>query len=1236
MINFTTSQQNVIDNKNSNLLVAAAAGSGKTAVLVERIISFITKEKINITDLLVVTFTRASAKEMKDRIKKELEKKVKEDDSLKKQILLLNQAQITTIDAFCKSVISSNIHLLDFDTSFRVVDTQENEIIKNESIDDLFLELYEKEEIEFLNLLKAYANKRVDSDLKKLIIDINDFSNQSPFSKKWLVDAKEFFNTDGKDDLFYLKNYFFDSFNDAKNKFIYISLSIKESLDILENYSELNDFCENYRSFLENFEKLNKNIYTFLNDLSKENLEKIDIKNVNLDENKKSFRISKKTDPIVKEIYKKEKEKLDSFKKIIQEEIENLNIDIESIEKENKIIYPYMKALCDVTILFKERYEKRKKELNVLDFSDIEHLALKLLSTKDDNGNITASDVAKEYIEKYKEIFIDEYQDSNALQETILSLIAKKNPPNRFMVGDVKQSIYRFRQADPSIFIEKYKTYDDFNEKSFNKKIMLYENFRSRKEILEFVNYVFKKIMNKETAELDYTDKERLNPKAVFKKGNEKTSKCVEIHLVTQKKEELYTTDDLDDIDIKNFKLEAVEIANIIYKIKNNKDFKILDKETNEYRNVEYKDIVILMRSPSTNAKILEDILFKYNIPSLMETKGGYFESFEVDLMINLLKIIDNPLDDIAFLSVMKSFIYNFTTKELSKIRLIDREIHFYTLCNKILEDENITIENTLKEKIQKIIFDLKLFSKKEILISTDELIWYIYKHLGILEYFSVLENGDIRKNNLMLLFEKAKEYERTSYKGLFNFINYIEKIKINSNISQAKSSLENENAITLMSIHKSKGLEFPVVILSNTDKKFNFKQSNEKVSMHQKLKIAPMIYDVSKKIYFPSLMKNRIDTLLKKEQIAEEMRLLYVAMTRAKEKLIITANLKTLELLDKFKDRKITNFEILNAKNFLEWILMSIENLKEKDFVNLSTREIAKLLKQEDTEVSISIKEKEKILKEKEKIEKEVLENRPKIEIEKKDEKTYFKDIFKQRFKKEYEFLQSTKKPSSISVSEIKKIVENETSCNVNYYKENFLIEQKVPNFIKKETKKITKQEKGTIMHLVLELLDFKKFDIEKKEEIRKKIKDFLNELVEKNILLKEEMESVNVEKIVNFFKTNLFKEIYIADKNKKLHKEKAINYNIKLLSVYKNEKIQENEKTMLVGIVDLFYETKDGIVLIDYKTDFVTDENLNEIKEKYKIQLSLYKDAIEQISGKKVIKKGLYLFGIDKFIEI
>lgn len=1247
MINFTIDQQNAIKERNCNLLVSAAAGSGKTAVLVERILKLILDDKIDINKLLVVTFTRAAASEMKERIKEKIEKKLqeaKDDENLKRQMLLLNESSITTIDAFCKNIITSNIHLLEYDSGFRVIDSVENDILKNEVIDDLFLNLYNQKDDSFLNIVDCYSTKRADEDLKKLILDINNFSNQSPFPNKWLFEKCEFFNIQNKDEMFYIENYLFDIFNDAKIKFDFLLNAIEKEVAKVEKFKEFENYAKNYRELLEEVKILNNNINLFLENVSLENLQKLKNSKDNFSSYKmKSFRKPSKMEEFLKEFYDLEKKKLDSFKDEIYKEISKMDVCIDDIKKESEIIYPYIKKICDITALFTEKYQKRKKELNVVDFSDIEHLALDVLTTKDENNNLIPSNVAIDYRNKYKEIFIDEYQDSNSLQEMILSIISRKNPPNRFMVGDVKQSIYRFRQAEPEIFIQKYNLYDDFNEnkKSLYKKIMLYENFRSRKEILEDTNFIFKKIMNKQTAELDYTDKEKLNPKADFKDILEKdsyVSSSVEIHLVNEQKDDNLTEVLDEDLDIKAFKIEAIEIANIIYDMINNKNFKILDKQTNEYRNVTYKDIVILMRSPYMNAKILEQTFLEYNIPFYAETKGGYFESFEVDTIINLLKIIDNPLQDIPFVAVMRSCIYNFTTKELAKIRLIDKNLNFYNLLLKILDDEKVNLEIKTKQKIKRFIDDLKLFSKKSILIPTDELLWFIFKHTGYLDYVSILEMGQIRKNNLILLFEKAKEYEEQSYKGLFNFINYIEKIKLNSDLSSSKTIFEDANVVSLMSIHKSKGLEFPVVILSNIDKKFNFKSSNDKIVMHQKLGFGMVIYDFYKKISFNTMMKRKIENILKKEQIAEEMRLLYVAMTRAKEKLIITARIKNKDILDEFKEKEISNFEILNSKSFLEWILLCIKDLKKMAPQFLAEGKMAEVLQNEDAKFQLVVKNKQQEILKQEEIKEKIAQNKPSIILKKEENKTLFEEIFKQRFQKEYKFKQSATKPSSISVSEIKKMIENEEELATNYYPKDVKIDVKMPNFMQNKIQDFTPAQKGSLTHLVMQLLNFKDFDIEniKENEIKEKIINTLNKLTEKNIITIEEKNVINVKKIVKFIQSDIFKEILKADKNNKLYKEKAINYSLNLSEIYENEKIKENEKIMVLGIIDLFYETKDGFVLLDYKTDYVTEENIEQIKKKYKIQLELYQKAIERNSQKKVIKKGLYLFSINKFQEI
>lgn len=1247
-IKWTTDQQNVINSRNCNLLVSAAAGSGKTAVLVERIINLILdKEKnIDINRLLVVTFTKAAAFEMKERIKKRIEDELEKDQKnthLQKQILLLNEAKITTIDAFCKSVVSSNAHLLEYDESFRVFDEVENEILKNEIIDELFLDLYDKEDEDFLKLVSCYSSKRLDDQLKSIILSINDFSNQISFPKKWLFDKCEFFNPLNKNDEFYIKNYILDIFTFSKEKFEFIIKSIENELQQIQQFKELGVFIENNIDYINKLKTLNKDINEFLNHLDTESFNKIrqNILNFSNDEGK-SFRIPKNTDPLIKENYKIIKDNINKLKEDVKDELLKMNINIEDIKKEHENIYPFMKSFLKITMLFKEKYQKKKKELNVADFSDIEHLALQLLMTEDENKEIKSSDIAKGYIEKYDEIFIDEYQDSNEIQEYILSLISKGN--NRFMVGDVKQSIYRFRQADPSIFMEKYDTYINYNtqEKSLFKKILLFENFRSRKEILDGTNHIFSKIMKKSTAELEYTKEERLNPKAIFEplqNNGEYAGGNVEIHLIKEKESLL---DQTNDENIKGFKLESIEIANNIYKMINNKNFKIFDKDIKEYRNLKYKDIVILMRSPNTNSKILEETFLEYNIPFYSQTNGGYFQTFEISTIVNLLKIIDNPIQDIPFVATLRSPIYNFTTNELAKIRLVDKSLDFYTLLNKIIEDKDLTFDDKLKEKIKKFLNDLKLFSKKSILMTTDELLWFIFKYTGYLDYVGFLELGQIRKNNLLLLFEKAKEYESSSYKGLFNFINYIEKLQKNNKMSNSQSISEQEDVVRLMSIHKSKGLEFPVVILANTNNKFNFRETNNKLTMHKKFGFGIVIDDFEKNISFTSSMKRKIEKNLKKEQIAEEMRLLYVAMTRAKEKLIITGRIKDKEIR---KNTQITDYEILNAKNFLEWILISINNLEEKEEEHYLANgiKVKILTNNEGAKFSLNIKTKEECLLEMNEIKNEKQTNQnPLTEIKK--QKTKFEQI-KERFNKKYEYEQIASKPSTLSVSEIKKMEDDEEEYIKKHYQKEIIIEKKVPNFIEKSTKKFTAAEKGTLMHLVLELLNFKQYDIEKLNDfqIKDKIIDDLNLFVEKNILTQEEMEIIDIEKIFKFFKSEIYKQIYQADINKKLYKEKAINYNIKLSQVYKEckeYKNAEDEKIMIIGIIDLFFETEDGLVLIDYKTDYIDKKNqensIENLKKKYKIQLDLYQEAIERNSNKKVIKRGLYLFFINKFILI
>lgn len=1259
-VKWTKEQRQVIDSRNTNLLVSAAAGSGKTAVLIERIIELVLDEKnpIDINKLLVVTYTKLAASEMRERVSKAIEKKLEENpenEHLQKQLLLLSGADIATIDSFCKNVLTSYAHLVNLDSNIKVIDPSENEVLAKEVMEELFEELYQNNDESFLRLVDWYAKKNTDEGLLQLLLNVNNFVNSHPFPKIWLNEKAEFFNTSTKDDDFYLENYILDIATDVDMDLEFFELSIKNNLKKIENYPELEKYIDIYNTLLDALSVVKESLKTFLKDNTKyDELKKSSYEFLN--SNFGSFKITK-CDDEVKEIYNKVKKELNSIKLEIKASLETLNLDLENIKEESDLIYPYVRSISDVVIKFKEKFWERKQKFNYVDFADIEHLALEILVDIDEDGNILPSKTALEYQEKYAEVFIDEYQDSNLVQEILLSAVAKEN--NRFMVGDVKQSIYRFRQADPSIFMEKYENYyrveDDID--SFNKKIMLYANFRSRKEILEGTNLIFSKIMKKETGELDYTVDERLNPMASFKESDENVGGAVEILLVDEKsddedeEDEIILTDEYseDFEEMKSFKLECIKIANTIYNMMNNKEnpFKVYDKNLDDYRKVDYKDIVILMRSPSSNTKILEEVFLEYNIPIYAESTGGYFDTFEVDTIINLLKIIDNPMQDIPLISVMYSPIYNFTSKELSEIRLVDRELKFYELLIKILEDEDIEIRVNLKEKIAKFISDLKLFIEKKSLVSADELIWFLYKYTGYYNYVGLLDMGEQRKTNLMLLFEKAKNYEKNSYKGLFNFVNYIQKISLKSDVSEAKLISEDANVVRIMSIHKSKGLEFPIIFLANTNKKFNFRADDSNLVLHQKLGFGAVVYDMDKKTSFNSIMKKKIEKFKKNEQIAEEMRLLYVAMTRAKEKLIITGRVKDYENLkgeisSGIDERgNISNYKILKINNYLDWILSSIDNLTVYGkSLNCLGRE-ENFLGNEDLKFQLNVNTKTEEFIEYQRIKEEVKTNEiisDNDSLEIKKEMRTVKEFLEDRFNKEYVYKNVLNKPSSITVSEIKKMIQEEDEeKHQKYYKENFAL--KTPSFIHQGEEKVgfNSAEKGTIFHLAMQLIDFSKFDTEDISKIREEVKLQINSFVEKNIMSLDEIETININWIVKFIKSDIFKEIYIANKSEKLFKEKAIDYNIKLKNLFKDENIEEDEKIMVVGIIDLFFENENGeIILLDYKTDYVTKENLEEVKKRYKVQLDLYKSAIEDISGKKVAKKGLYLFGINEFVEI
>ena len=1268
---WTKEQLEVIESRECNLLVAAAAGSGKTAVLVERIIQMITSREnpIDIDKLLVVTFTNAAASEMRERIGDAIGKALDENPEnkhLQNQLVLLNKSSITTIHSFCLDVIKSNFHRINLDPNFRIGDQTECAILKQEAIEEVFEDLYEERDEGFLNLVESYAERGGDKEVQDIILGIYSFAMASPEPKKWLIDSAERFNIDENFD-FSQSIWARAILDTVKIEINGLCLNMERALKEVESIEELATFAEKlsveYKKIADISQACNKSwdeAYKKMASMSFENY----VKGVK--------RISKDAPSYIKESKEKAKTIRDKTKKSLESIVSaTFNKDNDSIREEIKYLYNIVKPISSVVLRFEEEYSNKKREKGIIDFNDIEHFALNILTDVDEKGNIVPSDIAVGYRNKFYEIFIDEYQDSNLVQEVLLKAVANTETPNRFMVGDVKQSIYRFRQAKPELFLQKYNNYND-KKGSSHRKIMLYKNFRSREEVVDAVNYIFENIMNENIGEIEYTEKERLNLGANFNVDTDEKSiigGATEIHLI--QKDNKLDDDIINDKDdrinnkeneieeeekLDNIQLEARMVGNIIKDLmKVNEDGKIqkvYDKGIDGYRPVEFRDIVILLRATSAWAPVFADELMNMDIPTYADVGVGYFDTIEIKTILSLLQIIDNPMQDIPLISVLKSPIFGFTPEDLIDIRVQSKDKIFYEVLKSTAEYDGFTDSQNENEsefipseecinKSKDFLIKLKEFKEKSMYMSTDEFIWYLYTRTGYYAYVGALPGGSQRQANLKVLFERAKQFEETSLKGIFNFVNFIEKLKkSSSDMGSAKTLGENANVVRIMSIHKSKGLEFPVVICSAMGKNFNTQDFKNSILYHHNLGYGPQFVDYERRISFPSIAKEALKSKINIENLSEEMRVLYVAFTRAKEKLIITGSTRNIQ--DSIKRWSngiesldtISQYEILKGKNFLDWIMPCV--LRHRDLSNLleevgldavfnvehNSKWYGKLWNKNDILVE------KKSDEEKESIE-EILE---KIDVDNPDSDYYSEIEEKLNYIYPYEF--STRKPATISVTEIKKIQNNYEEELINTIFEQKVILKK-PLFIQneEEREKISGTERGTIVHLVMEVLDLK--NVSSVNDIKSQIRGF----VSKGIITEKQASIVNPYKIYKFFASNIGKRMLNAEI---INREKSIYAQVNMKDIYiyeklinnDDKKLYDNESVMLRGIVDAYFEEDNQIVLVDYKTDFVNEENINQIIEKYKKQLDLYADIIETLTGKSVKEKCIYLFGVDEAV--
>ncbi len=1211
-MDWTKEQKQAIEESGNNILVAAAAGSGKTAVLVERVINKVVSKKIDIDKLLIVTFTNAAASEMREKILEAIYKKLEDEPNnihLQRQITLLNKASICTIHSFCLDVIRNNFYEIDTSANFRIGDSAEIELMKNDTLEEIFEQKYLEADKGFLKLIETYTAYQNDDALKEIILNIYKYIQSNPFPLKWLQEKIESFNINEQIDFAetlwgkIILNHIKENIQDCiiklekirKDTLKFTELE-KYSLTLEDDINQLADIFQSADNWNRTYEKMNEMTW-------------------------KKWPVDKKvTNDLkntAKEIRDKVKKQYNSF--CIGENSEEAIKDI-------KDMYPILKELEKLIIEFNQLFHEKKKEKNIVDFNDIEHFALNIL-VKEQDGKIEKTEVAKRYQEKFVEIAIDEYQDSNYVQEYILNSISNGN--NIFMVGDVKQSIYKFRQASPELFLEKYNTYQLKEEKSSEKglKIQLFKNFRSRENILEVTNLIFENIMSNEVGNVEYNETEFLNYGANYSEPEEKDSNfagIAELDIIDLKEENdeednntnQEENEKVDDI-IENTVLEAKLVAQKVKQLVES-NYMVYDKKKG-YRKITYKDICILLRASSKLSPIYEKEIQELEIPVFSDSSSTYLESMEVQTIMALLKAIDNPMQDIPLVTVLRSTIGGFSDNELIQIRLVDKNHTFFESMIKA----KLSVEASLRDKIERLLEQIDIWRKEEKYLELDEFIWKIYMETGFYHYVGLLPNGNLRQANLKLLFEKAKQYEKASFKGLFNFINFMDKVKTNSSdVGSAKLIGENDNVVRIMSIHKSKGLEFPVVFLCNTGKQFNMQDLKSPILLHQTMGIGVKYIDSERKITYDTLSKEALKLAMKRESISEEMRILYVALTRAKEKLIITGLTKNLEKSLKTKQEELEIYQ----DNSLDKRKIN-ENLIEKYITYLDWIELVYLYNKEKINniIELHTYKKNDILTDV-KEEKQEIDFNKLIEEEKKKIKPEEKKILEQRIKKvlewQYEHMSSTIMPTKTSVTKLKQTEELKEE-GISDIKEVIEKQKKtaikveltdIPEFIK-EKKTLTAMQKGTLMHLCVQKLN------EKNKYTENELMQWIQELYENNIISELEKNNINIKALKRYVDSDLYKDLQTA---KEIHKETPFYINISAKNIMPEA---EDENILVQGIIDLYYINKEGkLVLVDYKTDYIQPGEEKSLEEKYKIQLELYKQALEKSLGRSVDKVMIY----------
>lgn len=1262
-VKWTSEQQKVISLRDRNILVSAGAGSGKTAVLVQRILSKIMdREKpIDIDRLLIMTFTRAAAGEMRERILAALENALCEDpdnEHLQKQATLIHAAQITTIDGFCAYIIRNYFHLIDLDPGYRIADEGELKLLKEDVLKEILEEAYASNKPEFIHFVECYATGKNDDNIQGILLKIYDAAMSHPNPEEWLKQC--------------IENYKINDFTKLEEQpwmgllweiVEQQLLGVKQLLCEAISICEESDGPEHYISALQDDFHLTEELQKIAKEKEYDDLY------LNLYDLRFS-RLSAKKMPDVSE---EKKEKVKELREQIKEQIKELAAKY-FLQNSMQLLQmfakcqPVVETMVELVLEFTKRFAEKKREKNLLDFTDMEHFALKILMQ---NGGKEGSPAARELSEKYDEVLVDEYQDSNLVQELLTTCVSGwvQKRKNIFMVGDVKQSIYRFRLARPELFMEKYKTYT--LEDSKEQRIDLHKNFRSRKEVLDSVNYIFRRIMGEDLGGITYDISEELHAGASFAKSEDPTFAETEILLIEKDSEEVQEeTDapakmdwDLEALDspkkeksdeqyekeAQNAReMEALAIAHSILSIVGKKE--VVDKETGTYRPVRYGDIAVLLRSASGWAETFLQVFSSKGIPAYTASKTGYFSALEVVTVLNYLKICDNPLQDIPMTGVLRSPIVGLSAQEMAVIKSFYQDGYFYESIEALLEMAEIPEEKkmliskeeyeALYEKLGHFMVVLKKMRKVSAYTPIHQLIQLVLKETGYGNYAKAMPGGLQRNANLHMLVEKAMDYERTSYRGLFNFIRYIEKLQRYEVDFGEVNLTEGENAsVQIMTIHKSKGLEFPIVYAAGMGKQFNVQDMNASVLVHPDLGIGVDVILPEKRQILPGMLKQMLRRQLLKESLGEELRVLYVALTRAKEKLYITGTIGNLEKylmnLLRLRGREEELLPIgtrMKAKTYWDYILSALaehpcmEQLYEEYQLDYwkspsSDSKEAKFHIHKMTAADLVMQE--TILQAENEMQKDAL-------LQWDSETIYdaeIHEILERRFAYQYPFGYLKDIPIKVTVSELKKrnYVSFEEKEEAVTYETDFV--PIVPKFISEEETYVG-AARGTAYHRLMECLDYMQADSVKEVAMQ------ILELVKQKKMERAEAECISVRDVWNFLESDIGKRMRAASKDGRLFREQPFVISVDASAA--DETWQQGEKILVQGIIDAYFVEDKQIVLVDYKTDRVRRGEEQKLIDLYHTQLKDYAKALERMLEMPVKEKYIYSFTLNKAILV